>query len=32
MSQFSDNSEEGGNILDNLESEVMNTSISRYKP
>ena len=32
MSQFSDNSEEGGNILGNLESEVMNTSISRYRP
>jgi hypothetical protein len=32
MNQFSDNSEEGGNILGNLESEVMNTSISRYKP
>jgi hypothetical protein len=32
MNQFSDNSEEGGNILGDLESEVMNTSISRYKP
>ena len=32
MNQFSDNSEEGGNILGDLESEVMNTSISRYRP
>ena len=32
MNQFSDNSEEGGNILGELESEVMNTSISRYRP
>ena len=32
MNQFSDNSEDGGNILGDLESEVMNTSVSRYKP
>lgn len=32
MNQFSDNSEEGGNILGDLESQVMNTSISRYRP
>ena len=32
MNQFSDNSEEGGNILGVLESQVMNTSISRYRP